>query len=48
MSISLRIIMLLVCGYAGWQTASFQFRELPEPQHLTQQSGVRSHQALTK
>ena len=39
MSIGFRVAIVLVCAYAGWQTASAQFGELPEPQHLTQ-SGV--------
>ena len=44
MSIGFRVAIVLVCAYAGWQTAGV--RELPEPQHLT--SGVLSQQALTK
>jgi hypothetical protein len=36
MSISFRVVMILVCAYAGWETASLQFGELPEPQQLTQ------------
>jgi hypothetical protein len=47
MSIGFRVAIVLVCTYAGWQTASVQFGELPEPQHLTQ-SGVPPQQALTK
>jgi hypothetical protein len=46
MSIGFRVVMVLVCAYAGWQTAGVQLGELPEPQHLT--SGVLSQQALTK
>jgi hypothetical protein len=30
MAIGLRIVILLCCAYAGWQTASVQFGELPE------------------
>jgi hypothetical protein len=41
MSIGFRVAI------AGWQTASVQFGQLPEPQHLTQ-SGVPPQQALTK
>ena len=47
MSIGFRVAIILVCAYAGWQTASVQYGELPEPQHLTQ-SGALSQQALTK
>ena len=47
MSIGFRVAIVLVCAYAGWQTASVQFGELPEPQYLTQ-SGVLPQQALTK
>jgi hypothetical protein len=47
MSIGFRVVIVLVCAYAGWQTASVQFGELPELQHLTQ-SGVLPQQALTK
>ncbi len=48
MSIGLRVIMILVCAYAGWQTASVQFGDVSEPQHLTQENGARSVQTLTK
>ena len=37
MSISFQVVMVLVCAYAGWETASLQFVELPEPQQLTQE-----------
>jgi len=47
MSIGFRVAIVLVCAYAGWQTASVQFGELPEHHDLTQ-SGVRPQQALTK
>jgi hypothetical protein len=47
MSIGIRVAIVLVCAYAGWQTANVQFGELPEPQHLTQ-SGVLSQEPLTK
>ena len=36
MSIGLRVVILLVCAYAGWETAGLQFGRLPEPQQLTQ------------
>jgi hypothetical protein len=48
MSIGFRVGVVLVCAYAGWQTASAQFAELPNPQQLTQESSVRSQEALTK
>lgn len=48
MSIGFRVAIVLVCAYAGWQTANVQFGELPGPQQLTQQTGVLSHQVLTK
>jgi hypothetical protein len=47
MSIGFRVAIVLVCAYAGWQTAGVQFGELPEPPYLTQ-SGVPSQQALLK
>jgi hypothetical protein len=47
MSICFRVAIMLVCAYAGWQTASVQLGELPETPHLTQ-SGVLPQQALTK
>ena len=28
--------MVLVCAYAGWEAASLQFGDLPDPQQLTQ------------
>jgi hypothetical protein len=36
MSIGLRIVIVLVCAYAGWYTASVQFGELPKPQQQEQ------------
>ena len=30
MSISFQVVMVLVCAYAGWETASLQFVELPD------------------
>jgi hypothetical protein len=36
MAISFRVVMILVCAYAGWEIASLQFGELPEPQQLPQ------------
>jgi hypothetical protein len=42
MSIGFRVVMVLVCAYAGWQTAGVQFREMPEPQQLMQKNSVLS------
>ena len=36
MSITFRILMMLACAYAGWETANFQLGQLPEPQQQTQ------------
>ena len=36
MSISFQVVMVLVCAYAGWETASLQFVELPTTQQSTQ------------
>ena len=36
MSISFQVLMVLVCAYAGWETASLQFVELPTTQQSTQ------------
>jgi hypothetical protein len=47
MSICSRVAIILVCAYAGWQTASVQFGERPDSQHLMQ-SGVLPQQALIK
>jgi hypothetical protein len=47
MSIGFRVAIVLVCAYAGWQTAGVRFGEPAEPQHLTQ-SGVLSQRALTE
>jgi hypothetical protein len=47
MSIGIRIAIVLVCAYAGWQTGSVQFAEPAGPQNLTP-SGVLSQQALAK
>jgi hypothetical protein len=44
MSIVFRIVIVLVCAYAGWQSASAQFAELPP----SPQSDIASHQMLTK
>jgi hypothetical protein len=38
MSISFRVVIVAVCAYAGWQTASIQSRAPAEPQQLTQNS----------
>ena len=38
MSISFRVVMVLVCAYAGWETARLQFGELPDPQQLAQKN----------
>lgn len=40
MSIIFRIAIVLVCAYAGWQSANAQFAELPQVQ--------QSEEALTK
>jgi hypothetical protein len=42
MSIGFRIAVILLCAYAGWQSASAQFTELPTPQ------SAQSNQVLTK
>jgi hypothetical protein len=47
MSIGMRIAIVLVCAYAGWQTGSVHFAEPPAPQHLAP-SGVPPQQALAK
>lgn len=36
MIVGLRIVILLCCAYAGWQTPSVQFGELPEAQQPQQ------------
>jgi hypothetical protein len=36
MSIGLRIVVLLVFAYAGWQTASVEFGEMPGCQQQEQ------------
>jgi hypothetical protein len=48
MSIGFRVAIVLVCAYAGWQTASVQFGELPELQQPTQSGGVLAQHPLTK
>jgi hypothetical protein len=47
MSIGIRIAIVLVCAYAGWQTGNVQFAEPPGHQHLTP-SGVLPQLALAK
>jgi hypothetical protein len=42
MSITFRVVMVLVCAYAGWETASLQFGELPDPQQQVHKSGSQS------
>jgi hypothetical protein len=42
MFISFRIVVVLFCAYAGWETANLQFGDLPEPQQLTHKSGSPS------
>ena len=37
MSITIRVLFILVCAYAGWETASFQLQRLPEFEQLTQE-----------
>jgi hypothetical protein len=44
MSVIFRIAVVLVCAYAGWQSANARFSKLPQ----LQQSEVASHEALTK
>jgi hypothetical protein len=41
MSIGFRIVIVVVCAYAGWQTAGVQFGELPEPRQPNQMSSSR-------
>jgi hypothetical protein len=36
MAIGLRVVIVLVCAYAGWYAGSVQFGELPEPQQQEQ------------
>ena len=36
MAVGLRIVIFLCCAYAGWQTASVQFGEMPESQQQEQ------------
>ena len=38
MSITFRVLMILACAYAGWETANFQLEQLPESQQLTQKA----------
>ena len=42
MSVCFRVIMILACAYAGWEIASLQFEDLPEPQQQTQKSSSHS------
>jgi len=37
MSITTRVLFILVCAYSGWETASFQLQRLPESEQLTQE-----------
>ena len=37
MSITFRVVMILFCAYAGWETANFQLQQLPESEQLTQE-----------
>jgi hypothetical protein len=38
MSIVFRVLMMLACAYAGWETANFQLEQLPTHQQLAQES----------
>jgi hypothetical protein len=37
MSIIFRVLVILTCAYAGWETANFQLQQLPESEQLTQE-----------
>ena len=37
MSIIFRVLMILTCAYAGWETANYQLQPLPESEQLTQE-----------
>ena len=43
MSITFRVLMMLACAYAGWETASFQLQQLPESEQLTQEVVLNSN-----
>ena len=43
MSITFRVLMMLACAYAGWETANFQLEQLPEHQQLTQTAVLKSN-----
>ena len=43
MSIKFRVLFILVCAYAGWETASFQLQRLPESEQLTQEVVLESN-----
>ena len=43
MSITFRVLMMLACAYAGWETASFQLQRLPESEQLTQEVVLNSN-----
>jgi len=36
MTITFRVLMMLACAYAGWETAGFQLEQPPVHQQLTQ------------
>lgn len=38
MSITFRVLMMLACAYAGWETAGIEREQLPEPHQLAQTS----------
>jgi hypothetical protein len=42
MSIKFQVLIILVCAYAGWETASFQLQQLPESKQLTQEVVLES------
>lgn len=42
MSFCLRVVIIVAFAYAGWQTASVQFRGLPESGQLMHKSDVQS------
>ena len=38
MSTTIRVLIVLACAYAGWETANLQLEQLPEPTAITQVS----------
>ena len=43
MSIVFRVLTILFCAYAGWETASFQLQQLAESEQLTQEVVLNSN-----